>query len=110
MNIVCVLYSVVKMSSPNLNNLIIVGSILGYISVIIGGLDKELVIYDTYVTLCQVSYYFSPFHIFFLIHYNTGTYLNIERFSPKRLNVLLLLSTCNQPQEVMDIFGCHTLL
>ncbi|XP_072030641.1 gamma-aminobutyric acid type B receptor subunit 2-like [Amphiura filiformis] len=45
----------VKMSSPNLNNIIIVGSILIYASVIVGGLDSNLVSMNIFEIACQVS-------------------------------------------------------
>ncbi|XP_072028219.1 gamma-aminobutyric acid type B receptor subunit 2-like [Amphiura filiformis] len=44
----------IKMSSPNLNNLIILGSILIYLCVIIGGLDGNIVSIETFVVMCQV--------------------------------------------------------
>lgn len=43
------------MSSPNMNNLIIAGSICTYVSVILHGFDTRFVSPDTFVTLCYVS-------------------------------------------------------
>ncbi|EFO20901.1 metabotropic GABA-B receptor subtype 2 [Loa loa] len=45
----------IKMSSPNMNNLIIAGSICTYISVILLGFDTRFVSPDTFVTLCYVK-------------------------------------------------------
>ncbi|VDN02449.1 unnamed protein product [Thelazia callipaeda] len=45
----------IKMSSPNMNNLIIAGSICTYISVIVNGFDTRFVSPDTFVTLCYVK-------------------------------------------------------
>uniref|UniRef100_A0A1I7VEK2 Gamma-aminobutyric acid type B receptor subunit 2 n=1 Tax=Loa loa TaxID=7209 RepID=A0A1I7VEK2_LOALO len=45
----------IKMSSPNMNNLIIAGSICTYISVILLGFDTRFVSPDTFVTLCYYS-------------------------------------------------------
>ncbi|KAL3998361.1 7 transmembrane sweet-taste receptor of 3 GCPR family protein [Acanthocheilonema viteae] len=45
----------IKMSSPNINNLIIAGSICTYISVILLGFDTRFVSPDTFVTLCYVK-------------------------------------------------------
>lgn len=47
-------YRYIKMSSPNMNNLIIAGSICTYISVILLGFDTRFVSPDTFVTLCYV--------------------------------------------------------
>ncbi|XP_072030306.1 gamma-aminobutyric acid type B receptor subunit 2-like [Amphiura filiformis] len=44
----------VKMSSPNLNNFIIVGNILIYLSVIVGGLDNNIVSFRTLEAACQM--------------------------------------------------------
>lgn len=43
------------MSSPNMNNLIIAGSICTYLSVILHGLDTRFVQHETFVILCYVS-------------------------------------------------------
>ncbi|XP_038069217.1 uncharacterized protein LOC119738403 [Patiria miniata] len=45
----------VKMSSPNLNNLIIVGALLVYMFVIVAGLDTNLVSDEVFVILCHVK-------------------------------------------------------
>ncbi|KAM3720296.1 Gamma-aminobutyric acid type B receptor subunit [Dirofilaria immitis] len=45
----------IKMSSPNMNNLIIAGSICTYISVILLGFDTRFVSPNTFVTLCYVK-------------------------------------------------------
>uniref|UniRef100_A0A0R3RG66 Gamma-aminobutyric acid type B receptor subunit 2 n=1 Tax=Elaeophora elaphi TaxID=1147741 RepID=A0A0R3RG66_9BILA len=45
----------IKMSSPNMNNLIIAGSICTYISVILLGFDTRFVSPDTFVTLCYAK-------------------------------------------------------
>jgi len=42
----------IKMSSPNLNNLIIIGCILTYISVIILGLDSKLTSVEAFPYIC----------------------------------------------------------
>ncbi len=47
-------YRHVKMSSPNLNNLILIGCILVYLSVIINGIDTNLVSIHTMSVMCQV--------------------------------------------------------
>ena len=48
------LHRTVKMSSSSMNNVIIIGSIFIYISVIIGGLDSKLINVKTVATICQV--------------------------------------------------------
>ena len=45
---------VVKMSSPNLNNIIILGSILIYIWVAVSGIDNTLVSDAWFYVMCQV--------------------------------------------------------
>ncbi|XP_071791804.1 gamma-aminobutyric acid type B receptor subunit 1-like [Asterias amurensis] len=45
----------VKMSSPNLNNLIILGGILVYLFVAVSGLDTNLVSEDTFGVLCYMK-------------------------------------------------------
>ncbi|VDK68913.1 unnamed protein product [Litomosoides sigmodontis] len=45
----------IKMSSPNINNLIIAGSICTYISVILLSFDTRFVSPDTFVALCYVK-------------------------------------------------------
>ncbi|VDD92318.1 unnamed protein product [Enterobius vermicularis] len=45
----------IKMSSPNLNNLIIAGSICTYASIILLGIDTRLVNRDCFVSLCYVK-------------------------------------------------------
>ncbi|XP_072030730.1 gamma-aminobutyric acid type B receptor subunit 1-like [Amphiura filiformis] len=47
--------SIVKMSSPYLNNVIILGSLLIFTSVIVGGLDSDKVSRDIFAILCQVD-------------------------------------------------------
>ncbi len=42
----------IKMSSPNMNNLIIIGCILTYISVILLGLDSNLAAEETFPYIC----------------------------------------------------------
>ena len=44
----------IKMSSPNMNNLIIVGCILSYLGVIVLGVDGRLVAPDNFHYLCSV--------------------------------------------------------
>ncbi|XP_072030368.1 gamma-aminobutyric acid type B receptor subunit 1-like [Amphiura filiformis] len=44
----------VKMSSPYLNNIIIIGSILIYASVIISGLDSNVISINTFAATCQI--------------------------------------------------------
>ncbi|XP_072016482.1 gamma-aminobutyric acid type B receptor subunit 2-like [Amphiura filiformis] len=44
----------VKMSSPNLNNLIILGSVLVYATIFVGGLDSNLVSLAVEAQLCQL--------------------------------------------------------
>ena len=45
------------MSSPKVNNLIILGSILCYISIILYGMDTHMMPKGTSRMLCGVSYY-----------------------------------------------------
>uniref|UniRef100_A0A8R1TKA2 Gamma-aminobutyric acid type B receptor subunit 2 n=3 Tax=Onchocerca TaxID=6281 RepID=A0A8R1TKA2_ONCVO len=45
----------IKMSSPNMNNLIIAGSICTYFSVILLGFDTRFISADTFVALCYVK-------------------------------------------------------
>ncbi|ETN77495.1 7 transmembrane receptor [Necator americanus] len=45
----------IKMSSPNLNNLIIVGSMCTYASVILLGIDTRILSNENFVQLCYVS-------------------------------------------------------
>lgn len=47
----------IRMSSPNMNNLIIVGSMLVYASVILLGLDTRVLSYHAYEILCTVTIY-----------------------------------------------------
>jgi gamma-aminobutyric acid type B receptor len=47
--------SFIRMSSPNLNNLIIVGSILVYVSVYVLGIDTRQVSEDAFAVVCYVS-------------------------------------------------------
>ena len=49
------IYRFVKMSSPNLNNLIITGGVLVYCSVFISGLDTGLVDAGVKAIFCQVT-------------------------------------------------------
>ncbi|XP_072030788.1 gamma-aminobutyric acid type B receptor subunit 2-like [Amphiura filiformis] len=49
-------HSIVKMSSPNLNSIIIIGSTFGYLSVIVRGLDGTVLFLETAITSCQVLY------------------------------------------------------
>ena len=44
------------MSSPNLNNIIILGCILCYISVILLGLDARILSTEEYTSICNVRY------------------------------------------------------
>ncbi|XP_072015065.1 gamma-aminobutyric acid type B receptor subunit 2-like [Amphiura filiformis] len=44
----------VKLSSPNLNNLIILGSVLVYVTIFVGGLDSNLVSVAVEAQLCQL--------------------------------------------------------
>lgn len=46
------------MSSPNMNNIIIVGSILTYISVVLLGFDTRFVSSQTFITLCYVRKFY----------------------------------------------------
>ncbi|XP_072015945.1 gamma-aminobutyric acid type B receptor subunit 1-like [Amphiura filiformis] len=48
----------VKLSSPNLNNLIILGSVLVYISIFIGGIDSNLVTHESFGVSCQLRVWF----------------------------------------------------
>ncbi|VDN56585.1 unnamed protein product [Dracunculus medinensis] len=48
-------HRLIKMSSPNMNNIIIVGSILTYISVVLLGFDTRFVSSQTFITLCYAK-------------------------------------------------------
>ncbi|XP_072030785.1 gamma-aminobutyric acid type B receptor subunit 2-like [Amphiura filiformis] len=48
-------HGIVKMSSPNLNSIIIIGSTLGYLSVIVGGLNGSFLFLETSLTSCQLA-------------------------------------------------------
>lgn len=52
---IAALYRFIKMSSPNMNNLIIAGSILTYASVVLLGIDTRMANEVTYNVLCTVS-------------------------------------------------------
>ena len=55
------------MSSPRLNNAIIVGCILIYISVVLFGMDNNTVAPTQYAVLCQVrNSLMQPFHFYFI--------------------------------------------
>lgn len=45
---------IIKMSSPNLNNIIVMGSILCYISVILFGIDARFLTLEEYTRICNV--------------------------------------------------------
>uniref|UniRef100_A0A914V8E9 G-protein coupled receptors family 3 profile domain-containing protein n=1 Tax=Plectus sambesii TaxID=2011161 RepID=A0A914V8E9_9BILA len=45
----------IKMSSPNMNNMIIIGSICTYLSVILLGVDTRIVSPNQYVTFCYAK-------------------------------------------------------
>ena len=45
----------IKMSSPNLNNAIILGCVLNYMSIFVFGLDSGLLSSQNFATLCAVS-------------------------------------------------------
>ncbi|XP_014667669.1 PREDICTED: LOW QUALITY PROTEIN: gamma-aminobutyric acid type B receptor subunit 2-like [Priapulus caudatus] len=45
----------IKMSSPNLNNLILLGALLSYVSIIFSGLDSGLASQKAYSVLCQLN-------------------------------------------------------
>ncbi|XP_022800761.1 gamma-aminobutyric acid type B receptor subunit 2-like [Stylophora pistillata] len=51
---------IIKMSSPNLNNIMVMGSILCYISVILFGIDGRFLTLEEYTRICNVrlKYYF----------------------------------------------------
>ena len=43
------------MSSPNMNNIILAGAMLAFMSVIIGGIDSNLASVNIQLTMCKVS-------------------------------------------------------
>ncbi|XP_022083422.1 gamma-aminobutyric acid type B receptor subunit 1-like isoform X2 [Acanthaster planci] len=45
----------IKMSSPKINNLILVGGILIYVSIYFNGLDTSRVHFDSYVSMCKAN-------------------------------------------------------
>ena len=72
----------VKMSSPNLNNLIILGGILVYLFVAVSGLDTNLVSEDTfgvlcYVRTCSISVFGAPITFVYLKKYTTRFFLKL---------------------------------
>lgn len=48
-------YRIIKMSSPRLNNVIVVGCMMTYFSVILFGLDGGLISTEQYGNVCIVS-------------------------------------------------------
>ena len=46
--------SVIKMSSPNINNLMLIGGILSYISILFLGIDTAIASTETFVWMCKV--------------------------------------------------------
>ena len=44
----------VKMSSPNMNNIILAGAIFAYLSIIFGGMDARLIPGGNDATMCKV--------------------------------------------------------
>ncbi|XP_022105910.1 gamma-aminobutyric acid type B receptor subunit 1-like isoform X2 [Acanthaster planci] len=46
---------VIKMSSPNINNVMLIGGILAYVSIICQGVDTAIVSTDTFVWMCKVK-------------------------------------------------------
>ena len=48
-------FSYIKMSSPNMNNMIMIGCLLTYLSVILLGTDGGLVRQQNYPAMCSVS-------------------------------------------------------
>ena len=54
----------IKMSSPNMNNLIIAGSMLAYVSVFLLGTDGGLVPPSSYSYICYVSEPPQPYFVF----------------------------------------------
>lgn len=51
----CVYFRLIKMSSPYMNNLIILGGMLSYASIFLFGLDGGFVSDKEFETLCTVS-------------------------------------------------------
>lgn len=51
----CVSFRLIKMSSPYMNNLIILGGMLSYASIFLFGLDGGFVSDKEFETLCTVS-------------------------------------------------------
>ena len=43
------------MSSPNMNNIILAGAIMAFLSMIFGGLDTNIVPLTIYVIMCKVG-------------------------------------------------------
>ena len=61
------------MSSPNLNNIIVGGILLGYICIILLGIDLNFLSnYNSFLVLCKVGTSFLTFlvHFFYTIFYS----------------------------------------
>ncbi len=54
-NPVFVSFSYIKMSSPNMNNMIMIGCLLSYLGVMLLGTDGGLVVPQHYPAMCSVS-------------------------------------------------------
>ncbi|XP_038052445.1 gamma-aminobutyric acid type B receptor subunit 1-like [Patiria miniata] len=52
--------SVIKMSSPNINNVMLIGGMLAYVSIIFLGVDTNIASTDTFVSMCRVKTWFLP--------------------------------------------------
>ena len=67
------------MSSPNLNNIIILGCMFCYTSVVLLGLDGRILSSDEYGTNCNVRYNFLWFVVFVLCFFYTSESLRFAQ-------------------------------
>ena len=49
----------IKMSSPNMNNIILAGAFLSFLSIIFAGTDSSLVSSDAHLLMCKVKGFYS---------------------------------------------------
>ena len=99
------------MSSPNLNNLLIIGGLLAYFSIIFAGFDTATVRFNVVLVMCKVIYHIFALHCLILterlllchLKFNHGLWFPWKDFNAQLALYCLLLFFKNKCMASLKI-------